>query len=134
MVATALAEGAGLWWLVALWHGQGTRAALAGFGVLVVVRLIAWIAHRRSIAAHRRVAAALAPAGFVLGVLGTLVPLALVALAAALPDGVWMHGVAALAGALAFAAGAGFKLALILRGSFNQGFAVEHMPVRGTRA
>jgi hypothetical protein len=41
---------------------------------------------------------------------------------------------AALAGVLAFAAGAAFKLALILRGSFNQGFAVERMPVRGTRA
>ena len=134
MAATALTEGAGLWWLTAPWHGQGTHAALAGFGVLIVLRLIAWLAHRRSVAAHRRVAAALAPAGVSLGALGTLAPLALIVVAAMLGDGAWGLALAALAGALAFGAGAAFKLALILRGSFNQGFAVERMPVRGTRA
>jgi phenylacetyl-CoA:acceptor oxidoreductase subunit 2 len=133
MVATALTEGAGLWWLAAPWHGHGTRVALACFGVLVVARLFAWLAHRRSIAAHRRAAAALAPAGLALAVFGTLVPLALIAVAIALPDRAWVDRTAALAGAFAVAAGAGFKLALFLRGSFNQGFAVAHMPVRGTR-
>lgn len=132
IVATALVEGAALWWVAAPWHGRATGAALACFGALVIARLFAWLAHRRSMVAHRRTATALAPAGFALAVFGTLVPLVLIAAAIALPDRVWADRTVALAGAFAVVAGAAFKLSLVLRGSFNQGFAVAHMPVRGT--
>ena len=39
----------------------------------------------------------------------------------------------ALAGGLAAAGGALFKFMLVTRAGFNQGFALPHLPVRGTR-
>ncbi|HQU50952.1 MAG TPA: dimethyl sulfoxide reductase anchor subunit [Casimicrobiaceae bacterium] len=134
IVATALAEGAGLWWIAAAWHAQGTRAGLVAFGVLLVVRLAAWLAYRRSIAGNARASAALAPAGRVLAVGGSFVPLALVAIAAVSASEGTVLGLAAAAGALAVAAGALFKAAMIVRGAYNQGFALPRMPVRGRRA
>lgn len=134
IVATSLAEGAGAWWLAATWHAQGTRTGLAVFGALVVARLIAWLAYRRTLARHPHVADALAPAGRVLAAAGTLAPLALVAVAALSSAESWVLGLAGTAGALALAAGAWFKVALIVRGAFNQGFAIPRMPVRGVRS
>ncbi len=134
IVATAIAEGAGLWWIAAAWHAQGTRVGLAVFGVLLVVRLVAWLAYRRSIAANARASAALSLPGRALAVGGTFVPLTLVAIAAVSASEGTVLGLAAAAGALALAAGAWFKAAMILRGAFNQGFAIPRMPVRGKRA
>ena len=133
IVTTSLAEGAGAWWLVAAAHAQGTRGALALLGVLLVARLLAWLAYRRTIAGAPRAAAALAPAGWALAVAGTLAPLVLLAVAATMSVEAWVLGLSAAAGALALAGGAWFKIALILRGAYNQGFAVPHMPVRGAR-
>ena len=65
---------------------------------------------------------------------GTFVPLVLVVVAAVSTSEGWVLGLAALAGALALLAGAAFKTALIVRGAYNQGFAIPRMPVRGTRA
>lgn len=132
VVATSLAEGAGLWWLAAAWHAQGTRAGIALLGLLLVARLVAWLAYRRTIARNARASAALAPAGAVLAVAGTFAPLVLVAVAAVSTSEGWVLGLAALAGALATAAGAVFKTALVVRGAYNQGFAIPRMPVRGT--
>lgn len=132
IVATSLAEGAGLWWLAAAWHAQGTRTGLALFGALLVARLVAWLGYRRTIAGNARASAALAPAGTALAVGGTFVPLVLVAVAAVSTSEGWVLGLAAAAGALALAAGAAFKAAMILRGAYNQGFAIPRMPVRGT--
>lgn len=134
IVATSLAEGAGLWWAGAAWHAQGTRTGLALFGALLVARLVAWLAYRRSIAGNARASGALAPAGTALALGGTFAPLVLVAVAAVSTSEGWVLGLAAAAGALALAAGAAFKVAMIVRGAYNQGFAIPRMPVRGTRA
>lgn len=134
IVATSLAEGAGLWWIFAAAHAQGTRTGLALFGLLLVARLVAWLAWRRSIARNARVSSAMAPAGTALSVLGTALPLVLIGVATASASPPVVLGLAGTAGALAFGTGVAFKVALIVRGAFNQGFAIPHMPVRGKRA
>lgn len=134
IVATSLAEGAGLFWVCATYHRAGTAPLLALFGAFVVLRLVAWLVYRRSVGASAapQALAALDRAGHVVKWFGTLVPLALVALvtsglageAATLP-------LAAVAGFAALAAGAWVKGVLVLRAGFNQGFALPHLPVRG---
>lgn len=117
IVLTALAEGAGL--LVATGLAAGWwRAVLVA---LVVARFAAWIVYRRAIASAvaPRALSALDVAGHVLLVLGTLLPVVLVAWA---PAG---------AGLSATLAGSYFKFALVTRAGFNQGFALAHVPVRG---
>jgi phenylacetyl-CoA:acceptor oxidoreductase subunit 2 len=57
------------------------------------------------------------------------VPLA--ALAALAPDAV-AAPLGAVAGAIALAAGWHLKLVLVARAGFNQGFALPHLPVRGS--
>ncbi|MCC7116765.1 MAG: dimethyl sulfoxide reductase anchor subunit [Burkholderiales bacterium] len=133
IVTTSLAEGAGLWWLAAAFHAQGTRTGLVLFGLLLMARMAAWLAWRRSLAGWPRVVEAMAPAGRVLTLAGTLAPLALIAIAASISTEGWVLGLAATAGASATLAGVWFKAALILRGAYNQGFAVPKMPVRGVR-
>ncbi len=136
VLATSLAEGAGAFWLCAMQHNAGTSNLLIAFGGLVVLRLIAWLGYRRSVAATvaAPALAALDGAGKVLQFGGTLLPLALVTLvatgvtgeAATLP-------LAAVAGFAALASGAWVKGVLVLRAGFNQGFALPHLPVRGVR-
>lgn len=136
LLATSLAEGGGLFWMGAPLHRGGTTMLLVMFGFLVVLRLLAWIAYRRS-AAHNVAAPALAAldrAGRVLGYGGTLLPLALIAfVATGLSGETGTLLLAAIAGLAAVAAGAWVKAALILRAGFNQGFALPHLPVRGAR-
>ena len=63
--------------------------------------------------------------------LGTVAPLALLLV------GWFVPGVARvlvpLAGVAALATGWQFKFVLITRAAYNQGFALPHLPVRGTR-
>lgn len=129
-VATGLAEGFGLWHVVAAFTGARAAWLAAAFGVLLVVRIVLYRGYRRQLgkALHRDAAAALDRAGRLLLWAGTLVPLALLASAAVLPGAPWL---AAAAGLLAAAAGAWFKATLMLRAGHNQGFALPHMPVRG---
>jgi len=133
IVATAIAEGAGAWWIAAAWVGAGTGPALALFAIALIARLGAWLAYRRTLRDSPRAAAALARPGAVLAVAGTLLPLALVA-AAMLVQPYAASLLVAGAGALALVTGLGLKLALVLRASFNQGYALPHAPVRGQRA
>ena len=133
IVATALAEGAGAWVVIAAASGQAMRWALALLGAFVVARAFAWLAHRRTMAAHASAAGALASPGKTLLLAGTLAPLALAATAAAASAAPWATALAAAAGALAFVTGVRLKVALVVRGAFNQGFAIPHMPVRGAR-
>ncbi len=136
LITTGLAEGAGLFWLGAAWHGRGTPALLLVFAALVIVRMIAWRAWRQRLAAHAapRALAAIDGAGRTLLVAGTLVPLVAIAVA-----GVGQFGapatatLAAVGGLLAAIAGAWFKFTLVTRGGFNQGFALTHLPIRGAR-
>ena len=133
IVATGLAEGAGLYWLAAAAWQPGRGTAWLALGALLVLRLAsscsgiaAWqpSCGRRTArraphgdALQRRHAAALA--------LVLLVAVAPVALSAAR----WQ----ALAGALSATGGALFKFMLVTRAGFNQGFALPHLPVRGSR-
>ena len=109
---------------------------LAGFGALVLLRVVVWLAYRRRLAsmAARGAAIALDRAGRVLQLAGTLVPLALIAtIVAGVVTGPGTHWVAAIAGVAAALAGAYTKLTLVTRAGFNQGFALAHLPVRGAR-
>jgi phenylacetyl-CoA:acceptor oxidoreductase subunit 2 len=129
-VATGLAEGFGLWHVVAAFTATRIPWLAAALAVLLIVRIVLFRDYRRRLgkALHRDAAAALDRAGRALLWAGTLVPLALLAAAAVLPGALWL---AAAAGLLAAAAGAWLKATLMLRAGHNQGFALPHMPVRG---
>lgn len=135
LVATGLAEGAGLYWLLAPAWGAGSTAAWLGFGLLLALRFVIGVQwHRRLARVLRPVALrAVHHAGHGYNG-GSLLPLALVVvlLAAPLPAGLATLA-QVLAGALAVAGGAAFKFLLITRAGFNQGFALPHLPVRGVR-
>ncbi len=135
LVATGLAEGAGLYWLLAPAWAAGRPAAWLGFGLLLALRFAIGVQWHRRLAAVLRPAAlrAVNQAGHVYNG-GSLLPLALVVVLLAAPLPAWLAALLqVLAGALAVAGGAAFKYLLVTRASFNQGFALPHLPVRGTR-
>lgn len=121
IVVSGLAEGAGI--ALALQPG---RAVLVLFVIALVARGVAWLVYRGALQNARAEAALLAP-GRVLLVLGTAIPLALLAGSALAPGVAWPAAAAALC------AGWYFRFALITRAAFNQGFALPHLPVRGAR-
>lgn len=134
LVATALAEGAGVFWLAGAWQSTPGGWLLVLFGLLVVVRWLVWRAWRRRIApaVAARALATIDAAGQRLRWLGSATPLALAALAATgIAPGGWSAALLAAAGLLVAATGADFKFTLITRGGFNQGFALARLPVRG---
>jgi phenylacetyl-CoA:acceptor oxidoreductase subunit 2 len=117
IVSTSLAEGAGLCLLFTT-----APLLLTWFGLALILRAIAWTRY----AAAVRSTALEAP-GKVLLQIGTVAALALAF------AGYWVPEAAPLAGAAAIATGWWLKFALVTRASFNQGFALPHLPVRGTR-
>lgn len=133
IIATALAEGGALFWLLPLATVAAQPVLWWLFGAALLARMLSWRAWRAQLtgAAAPRALAAIDQAGRVLLVAGTVLPLGIVLLVglglASLP------GLAAAAGLLALAGGAWFKYTLITRAAFNQGFALAHLPVRGTR-
>jgi phenylacetyl-CoA:acceptor oxidoreductase 26-kDa subunit len=136
IVVTGLVEGAGLSFVIAPLHREGTQSLFVLFGVLVLARALVWLAYRRRLtaAAAPQAHAALDRAGRWLQVAGTLVPLALVA--AIVGSATLAHYtplIAAIAGLVAAAAGAYTKYTIVTRAGFNQGFALAHLPVRGAR-
>ena len=136
MVATGLAEGAGLFWLLAPWWGQGTTILWAAFGVLLAIRFVlgvAWYA-RLSRQLRPRPLLAVNQAGHAFNA-GSLLPMAIVLGLLVLPAAPgWALALQVLAGLLAALGGAAFKFMLITRAGFNQGFALTHLPVRGVRS
>ena len=135
LLATGLAEGAGLYWLFAPWWGQGSQGAWLAFGALLLLRFIIGARWYRRLAGQLRPPAlqAIGRAGHGYNG-GSLLPLALVLIVmiAPLPPPLlpWLQ---AAAGAVAAAGGALFKLMLVTRAGFNQGFALPRLPVRGAR-
>lgn len=136
MFSTGLCEGCGVFMLLGHWHGAVTSAALGLFLLLLVARLVLWLRYRSAVESSLapRARAALNQAGRMLLVSGTIAPLLLLAASA-----VWTNGTAqalllALAGAGAAFSGASFKYTLVTRASFNQGFALAKLPVRGVRS
>lgn len=133
LLATSLAEGAGLFGLAQPWHGHGGAWLPLLFGALLLVRAGAWFAYRQRLTdkAAPRALLALDRASRVLLIGGTALPLVLLVVAfsaMAAPA-----TVTALAGLLAALAGSYLKFVLITRAGFNQGFALPELPVRGAR-
>jgi phenylacetyl-CoA:acceptor oxidoreductase subunit 2 len=130
---TALAEGAGLFVVLATLFDTPAKGVLAYFSLALIARGLAWSIYRGSVAksAARPALAALDRAGKILIQFGTIAPLALLLLG-------WFAADIAriallLAGVGALATGWQFKFVLITRAAYNQGFALPHLPVRGTR-
>ena len=117
IVSTGFAEGAGL---CLLFTTEDT--ALMLFALAVVARAIAWSRYRRAVKS-----AALEPAGRALLHVGGAAALLLAAAGYFVPE------LRPLAGVAAFATGWWLKFALVTRASFNQGFSLPRLPVRGTR-
>jgi phenylacetyl-CoA:acceptor oxidoreductase subunit 2 len=99
-----------------------------------VARAALWRIWRRRLGGDvaPRAQVALDRAGSFLLLAGSALPLAAVALAAGVgaQTGNFLY---MAAGVLALVAGAHFKFVLLGRASFNQGFALAHLPVRGAR-
>jgi phenylacetyl-CoA:acceptor oxidoreductase subunit 2 len=133
MMLTGLTEGAGLYWL----GHSGRPVAGAALGLLFVALLLArWVAWRiwrgrvaKVVAA--RALAAIDAQGRNLQWLGSVVPLVLAVLAFWGVAGSWSPILLGAGGALAALTGAQFKFTLITRASFNQGFSLARLPVRG---
>ena len=136
IVVTGLVEGAGLSFVIAPLDSEGTQPLLVLFGVLVLARALVWLAYRRRLAtaAAPQAQVALDRAGRWLHVVGTLVPLALIAaIVAGAASATQTALIAAIAGLAAAAAGVYLKYTIVTRAGFNQGFALAHLPVRGAR-
>jgi len=133
LVASGLAEGAGLFWLAGAWQADAGTALAVVFGVLVLARWLLWRAWRtRVAAAPPQALAAIDGAGRALQWLGGAVPLVLIAVTVAgLVPGAWGAALLAVAGLLAAATGAVFKFTLVTRAAFYQGFSLARLPVRG---
>ena len=136
IVLTGLVEGGGAFFLTDGLHHAGTELLLVLFGTLVLARVLVWLAYRRRIGAiaDPRALAALVAPGRALQLLGTVLPLALVALPVVVAlGGQAVSTAAAIAGFAAWITGACLKYALVTRAGFNQGFSLAHLPVRGVR-
>ena len=135
IVATGLAEGGGLWLLL-----QGTQAVqqtlfLTLAATALLARALLWPIYRRRLAqcAAPRALAELDRAGR-WWLAGSYLPLAaLVAVASGLVAGTPAAALLSAAGAVTVGAGVWFKLTLITRAGFNQGFTLAHLPARGLR-
>jgi phenylacetyl-CoA:acceptor oxidoreductase subunit 2 len=130
---TALAEGAGVFVALAVLADTPGGDALAYFSLALIARILAWSIYRGAAAksAARPALAALDRSGKILIQFGTLAPLALLLVAWFVPE---VARIAVpLAGVAALATGWQFKFVLITRAAYNQGFALPHLPVRGTR-
>ncbi len=121
IVATGVGEGAALALVFGLQSGLAALAALA-----LAARALAWARYRQALGAGAA-ARVLEPAGRALLQFGTVAPLAALVLALFWPAGAW------LAAALALATGWRLKFVLVARASYNQGFALPQVPVRGAR-
>jgi phenylacetyl-CoA:acceptor oxidoreductase subunit 2 len=131
---TAVAEGAGLFLVFAALAGAGVPALAGGaLVVAVIARAVAWSVYRRRVEADLvpKARAALEQAGKQLYQLGAIAPLALLVAGGAVEA--LTTGAAVLAGIAALAAGWRFKFVLVVRASFNQGFALPRIPVRGRK-
>jgi phenylacetyl-CoA:acceptor oxidoreductase subunit 2 len=130
---TALAEGAGLFVALAVLADTPARGALWYFSLALIARVLAWSIYRGGVAktAVRPALAALDRAGKMLVQLGTVAQLALLLVGLFVPE--VARVLLPLAGAAALATGWQFKFVLITRAAYNQGFALPHLPVRGTR-
>jgi phenylacetyl-CoA:acceptor oxidoreductase subunit 2 len=133
-VATGLSEGAGLYLVVAGTIGaELSRSLLALFALALVGRSLAWGRYRAALAraTPKQVAALLESPGKALVQAGAIGALALLVAGMLFPAVAPIC--APLAGIAALIPGWRFKFVLVTRASFNQGFALPKLPVRGAR-
>lgn len=137
VMLTGLCEGAGLAVLVIAASGDhgSLRSIEAFLFVLVLARALAWYAYRASLQRQRapkKALSALSKIEVLFAVLGNWAPLALLGAALALSSTgavLWLGTICSLVVVLA---GWLFKVVLITRAAFNQGFALPRTAVRGT--
>ena len=136
MFVTGLTEGCGVYLLLGLWHKQVGGVAMLLAAGLVLVRLVVWLLYRRKVDASLapRARAALNVAGRRLLILGSILPVLVLGVGAGFTAGATQMTLAAFAGACAAFAGAAMKYTLVTRASFNHGFALTKIPVRGVRS
>ncbi len=130
MVVTGWCEGCGLFMLLGDAPGRSSVSLLLVTVSLLVVRLLVWQRYRSDVDASlvaRSRAVLKSVNGHVL-VAGTVLPIGMLGIGWLM--GVPIHGIA---GACAVWAGANMKYMLVTRASYNQGFALSKMPVRGVR-
>ena len=134
IMLTAGCEGCGLFLLLGLFGAQVGAPALLALLALLGLRLLVWRRYRSAVDASlaARSRSALDLAGRSLLLLGSVAPGVLLAAG-------WLLGGAAgplllgAAGLCAAAAGARVKFILVTRASFNQGFSLSQLPIRGVR-
>lgn len=135
ILATGLTEGAGILLLLApLVVDGGAPEWVSGTLVaLLALRLFVWMLYRRRMVAGgapiQAAAVLIAFSGpFTIG--GNVAPLVMLVAAGIQPD----IAVAALAaaGLFAMAGGWALKICIVTKAAFNQGFAIEHAPARGS--
>jgi phenylacetyl-CoA:acceptor oxidoreductase subunit 2 len=131
---TAGCEGLGIFLLLGLVHARVTSATLLVFVLLLALRMLVWRRYRNDVDASlaTRARSALDLAGRRLLIVGSVLPCLLLAIALLLSTPAALL-LTAVAGACAAWAGANLKYALVTRASFNQGFALLKIPVRGVR-
>ena len=136
LLSTGLAEGGGLFVVVAAMHERSTQSVLALLAALLIARSLVWFVYRRRLIATAAPQAntALDRAGWVLQLAGTAAPLALIAATVAGTKPSTQISLLTLAGLAVWLPGAYLKYVLVTRAGFNQGFALAHLPVRGTRS
>jgi Fe-S-cluster-containing dehydrogenase component/DMSO reductase anchor subunit len=135
MLSTGLAEGCGLFLAAAVWlpDAAGVKSIAAAVGSLAVLRGLTWQIYlgalRRKGAPARsfEVLQAFAP---ILLIAGGLAPVLLTGVGMVFPSAAPLLFTAA--GLSSVAAGAAFKFILVTRAGYNQGFALDHTPVRGS--
>ncbi len=132
ILATGLAEGTGLFALVAVANGPVPAWLPLALIVLPLCRGIAFQRYHKALrrsGAPTATFAVLDRAARPFLLYAVALPAAL-AILSFLPDpaGAWLI---ALAGAAAFVGGAAFKYTLVVHAAFDQGFALPHLPTRG---
>jgi Fe-S-cluster-containing dehydrogenase component/DMSO reductase anchor subunit len=140
ILSTGICEGAGLFLVAAALMpalGPLRTAAAAGFAVLVGVRGVFWRAYLASLESGGAPIRALevlqmSRAWFLL--FGIAIPIVMSVAAFMAPGAAGAMPLAIVAGSTAVGAGWWLKFILITRAAYNQGFALAHVPVRGSGA
>lgn len=132
IITTGLCEGIGLLMVIdslSAFNYTGLPPALA---ILLIFRLRSWRAYHKAlkVSAPDQTLRVLKILNMPFSLLGHLLPILLIASGYLFVEATPIFG--AIAGACALAAGWLFKYQLITRASYNQGYAINHTPERGT--